>query len=253
MQVVFHFLGVKGEAAAACEGAEARRGAVGEEGGSQGQRRRDGDVQDPAAPRQRGHGKGAVRIRVDPRPAEKREHDIGLALLVVDAPGAHGVARGHEIHATAPIRGAVLQLRHVRLPLAAVAQGFWVGWDQGAAGEAAGLGIVGGRVAVQRREVEAGRGRGDRRSALRHDTWGRGERERQRVTSAAAEGVKSEVKSCFFRLRPQAFGRPTQKYHALSTTRQTIRWEVPSPSAPFPCPPPDLATAGDGASPLRPV
>lgn len=92
MQVVFHFLRVEREAAAACEGAETWRRAVGEQGGSQGQCRRDGDVEDPAASWQRGHGKGAVRIRVDAGPGEERQHDVWLALLVVDTPGTRGVA-----------------------------------------------------------------------------------------------------------------------------------------------------------------
>lgn len=37
MKVVFHFLGVEGEATAAGEGAQAWRWAIGEDGGSQGE------------------------------------------------------------------------------------------------------------------------------------------------------------------------------------------------------------------------
>lgn len=57
-------------------------------------------------------------------------------------------------------------------------------------------------------------------------------KERGRVKSAVAKGVKSEAE-LLLGLQPQAFGRATQKYQELSAAQQTIRWEAPSPSAPL--------------------
>lgn len=71
----------------------------------------------------------------------------------------------------------------------------------------------------------------EERSVARHLGTGKG-KERGRVKSAVAKGVKSEAE-LLLGLHPQAFGRAIQKYQELSATQQTIRWEAPSPSAPL--------------------
>lgn len=72
-----------------------------------------------------------------------------------------------------PVGRAAIQLRPRRrlLPQAAVIQGLLAGRHQGPGREAVRLGIFSGRVALQRREMEPGGSRRDRRGALRDDTW----------------------------------------------------------------------------------